>query len=68
MEDESKPIGKTKLPGKWYDKMQMSDLILLDCNIDIRSRNIYDEYVKFPSNTKIDAMELWSYYLSALKK
>ena len=68
LEDESKLIGKTKLPGKWYDKMQMSELILLDCNLETRSKNIYDEYVKFSSNTKIDIMELWSYYLAALKK
>ena len=67
LEDESKLIGKTKLPGKWYDKMQMSELILLDCNLETRSKNIYDEYVKFSSNTKIDLMELWSLF-SSFKK
>ena len=31
MEDESRFIGKAKLPGKWYDKMQVSEIILLEC-------------------------------------
>lgn len=68
MEDESRLIGRTKLPGRWYDKMQISDIVLLEADIEQRSKNIYDDYVRYPISTKNNVMELWSYYLNALNK
>jgi len=68
MEDESRFIGKTKLPGKWYDKMQVSEIILLESSLEDRSNRIYNNYIKNPANSKLDAIELQSYYLSALSK
>ncbi|MFL3005340.1 MAG: tRNA 2-selenouridine(34) synthase MnmH [Candidatus Neomarinimicrobiota bacterium] len=68
MEDESRFIGKTKLPGKWYDKMQISDIILLESDLEKRSIRIYNNYVKNPPNSKLNVNELRSFYLSALSK
>ena len=68
MEDESRFIGKAKLPGKWYDKMQISDIILLESDVIERSNRIYNNYVKNPANSKLNTNELHSYYLSALSK
>ena len=68
MEDESRFIGKAKLPGKWYDKMQISEIILLESDLEERSNRIYSNYVKSPANSKINVNELRSYYLLALSK
>ena len=68
MEDESRFIGKAMLPGKWYDKMQISDIILLESDLVERSNRIYNNYVKNPANSKLDLNELRSYYLSSLSK
>ena len=68
MEDESRFIGKAKLPGKWYDKMQISDIILLESDLEERSNRIYNSYVKNPANSKLNVNELRAYYLSALGK
>ena len=68
MEDESRFIGKAKLPGKWYDKMQISEIILLESDLEERSNRIYSNYVKNPANSKLNVNELRSYYLSALSK
>jgi tRNA 2-selenouridine synthase len=68
MEDESRFIGKAMLPGKWYDKMQISDIILLESDLLERSNRIYNNYVKNPANSKLDLNELRSYYLSSLSK
>lgn len=68
LEDESRLIGKTKLPGQWYDKMQISDLVVLDTEIEQRSLNIFNEYVRDPIDMGINAMELCKDYLGALKK
>ena len=68
MEDESRFIGKAKLPGKWYDKMQISEIILLESSLEDRSNRIYNNYVKNPANSKLNVIELQYYYLSALSK
>ena len=68
LEDESRFIGKAKLPGIWYDKMQISEIILLDSSIEDRSNRIYNNYVKNPAYSKLKVTELQSYYLSALRK
>ena len=68
LEDESRFIGKTKLPGKWYDKMQSSKIILLQTDIEERSNNIYNDYINHPIDNKITTEELCSYYLDALYK
>ena len=41
MEDESRFIGKVHLPGKWYDKMQVSEIILLESDLEERAKRIY---------------------------
>ena len=68
IEDESRFIGKAKLPGKWYDKMQASEIILLESGLEDRSNRIYNNYIKNPANSKLGVIELQSYYLSALSK
>ena len=68
LEDESRLIGKTKLPGQWYDKMQISDLVVLDIEIEQRSLNIFNEYVRDPIDMGINAMKLYKDYTGALKK
>ncbi len=68
MEDESRFIGRAKLPGKWYDKMQTSDIILLESDLEERSNRIYSNYVKKPADSNLNVNELLSYYLSALSK
>jgi len=45
LEDESRTIGRAGLPGFWYQKMQSSKLVILEVDDDIRSENIYYEYV-----------------------
>ncbi len=68
MEDESRFIGRAQLPGKWYDKMQSSEIILLESDLETRATNIYFNYVKNPGKSKLKMIELQSYYLSALGK
>ena len=68
IEDESRFIGKAQLPGKWYDKMQISEIILLESDLETRANMIYFDYVKKPGNSKPKMIELHSYYLQALSK
>ena len=68
MEDESRFIGKVHLPGKWYDKMQVSEIILLESGLEERSNRIYNNYIKMPGNSRLSKTELKSYYLFALNK
>ncbi len=68
MEDESRFIGKVQLPGKWYDKMQVSEIILLESDLEERAKRIYNNYIKEPGNSKLSKIELQSYYLFALSK
>ena len=68
LEDESRFIGKVHLPGKWYDKMQVSEIILLESDLEERARRIYYDYIEEPGNSKLSNIELQSYYLFALNK
>lgn len=68
MEDESRFIGKVHLPGKWYDKMQVSEIILLESSLEDRAKRIYNNYIKKPGNSRLNKTELKSYYLFALNK
>ena len=68
MEDESRFIGKVQLPGKWYDKMQASKIILLESDLEERANKIYLNYIKEPGNSRLSKIELQSYYLFALNK
>ena len=53
---------------KWYDKMQISEIILLESDLETRANMIYFDYVKKPGNSKPKMIELHSYYLQALSK
>ena len=45
LEDESRTIGRAGLPGLWYEKMQVSKLVVLKINTEQRIKNILEEYV-----------------------
>mgnify|MGYP000002799594 CR=1 FL=1 len=68
LEDESRTIGKATLPNFWYNKMQSSNLIVLDINIEDRITNIIDEYITLALKENEDSDLLMNKYLNALEK
>jgi tRNA 2-selenouridine synthase len=48
LEDESQRIGRISLPRSWYDRMQRSNIIILDVDLDKRISNIISEYISEP--------------------
>jgi len=68
LEDESKKIGKATLPKIWYDKMQTSDLIVMDIKIEERVHNIVNEYIILALNKIKTPLMLRDNYLTALQK
>ena len=68
LEDESKRIGKASLPKQWYNKMQESDLIVMDLKIEERVHNIVNEYVRLPLESIESPDLLRNQYLGALEK
>ena len=67
LEDESRTIGRTGLPGLWYEKMQTSKLIILEVENDIRAENIYDEYIYDEIKSGLSEEALLNKYLGSLK-
>lgn len=68
LEDESKRIGKASLPKQWYNKMQESDLIVMDLKIEERVQNIVNEYITLPLEHIESPDLLRDQYLGALEK
>jgi len=68
LEDESKRIGKASLPKNWYDKMQSSDLIVMDIKIEERVHNIVNEYITLALDQISTPVMLRNHYLTALEK
>ena len=67
-EDESKKIGKATLQKEWYNKMQTSDLIVMDIQIAERVKNIVFEYIIEPLKDIENPNTLRDQYLTALQK
>ena len=68
LEDESRMIGKAVLPNNWYNKMQTSDLIVMDIKMEERVHNVVNEYVTLVLD-QIQAPDLLrDNYLTALEK
>jgi len=68
LEDESRTIGKAALPGFWYEKMQISKLVVLKISTDQRIKNILEEYVIRELNIPNNSHKLLKRYLTALEK
>ena len=68
LEDESKMIGKATLPKNWYDKMQTSDLIVMDIKTEERVHNIVNEYITLALDQIKTPSLLRDNYLTALEK
>ncbi|MFL2983774.1 MAG: tRNA 2-selenouridine(34) synthase MnmH [Candidatus Neomarinimicrobiota bacterium] len=68
LESESRNIGNVALPGKFYEKMQSSDIVFIDSTIDERVNNIFEEYVLKPQYQGISKKSLLEIYETALKK
>ena len=67
LEDESRTIGKVSLPNSWYDKMQTSDLIVLEVKTEQRINNIINDYI-FEDTKLMESKYLRNKYLLALEK
>jgi len=65
LEDESRTIGRAGLPGFWYEKMQVSKLVVLKISTEQRIKNILEEYVIRELN---NSHKLLDRYLTALEK
>ena len=65
LEDESRTIGRAGLPGFWYEKMQVSKLVVLKISTEQRIKNILEEYVIRELNNSHKILEQ---YLTALEK
>ena len=65
LEDESRTIGRAGLPGHWYEKMQVSKLVVLKISTEQRIKNILEEYVIRDLN---NSHKLLDRYLTALDK
>lgn len=68
LEDESKTIGRATLPKTWYDKMQTSDLIVMDINMEERIHNIVNEYITLALDQITKPSLLRDHYLRALQR
>lgn len=68
LEGESRNIGNVTLPGKFYEKMQSSDIIFIESSIEERVNNIFNEYVLKPQKQGVSSQSLLNIYSIALKK
>ena len=68
LENESRNIGGVALPGKFYDKMQLSNIVFIESNINDRVNNIYKEYVLTPLENGVEKKKLIQDYKLALMK
>ena len=68
LEDESRTIGKCALPGIWYEKMQISKLVVLKISTDQRIKNILEEYVVRELGISNNSFKVLKRYLTGLKK
>ena len=68
LEDESRTIGRAGLPGSWYEKMQISKLVVIEIEHEERLENIYGEYVFQELKIIKDEAELLSKYSTALDR
>jgi len=68
LEDESRTIGRTGLPGFWYEKMQVSKLVVLKISTEQRIKNILEEYVIRELKISNNSHKLLGQYLAALDK
>ena len=68
LEGESRNIGNVTLPGKFYEKMQSSDIIFIESPIEERVNNIFNEYVIKPQKQGLTSQSLLNTYSIALKK
>ena len=68
LENESRNIGAVALPGKFYEKMQSSNIVLLESQLHTRVNNIYEEYVLKPQVQGVEKSRLLQNYSKALIK
>ena len=68
LEDESRTIGRAGLPGCWYEKMQISKLVVIEIEHEERLENIYDEYIYQEIKIINDEEELFNKYSNALDR
>ena len=68
LENESRNIGGATLPGKFYDKMQLSKIVFIDETISDRVSNILEEYVLTPLKNGKSREKLNEDYQIALMK
>ncbi len=68
LENESRNIGGVTLPGRFYDKMQISKIVFIEKRISDRVDNILKEYVLNPLKNGISKERLHEDYQIALMK
>ena len=68
LEDESRTIGRLAIPSDWHAAMQRAPLVILEAELDVRTRHIASEYVWEPLAAGVAASTLETRLQGALDK
>ena len=68
LEDESRTIGRLAIPNIWFQKMQESELVLIEIPFEDRIQNILNDYITTPMNNGIQRDDLLISLRSSLLK
>ncbi|MBT4176736.1 MAG: tRNA 2-selenouridine(34) synthase MnmH [Candidatus Marinimicrobia bacterium] len=68
LEDESRTIGRLAIPNVWYERMRISEWVMVEISIEERIQNIIKDYIEMPLDEGLSKIDLLASLQSSLFK